>query len=59
MTPERGTGRRLATLAIWRDGRAYRTTGAEERKARDLVANPAVVLPPDGTPSPRGWTSRS
>ncbi|GAA3866150.1 pyridoxamine 5'-phosphate oxidase family protein [Streptomyces sedi] len=31
-------------LAIWRDGRAYLATGAEERKARNLADNPAVVL---------------
>ncbi|RMI28507.1 pyridoxamine 5'-phosphate oxidase family protein [Streptomyces triticirhizae] len=31
-------------LAIWRDGRAYFTTGAAERKARNLAVNPAVVL---------------
>ncbi|WP_245880733.1 pyridoxamine 5'-phosphate oxidase family protein [Streptomyces zhaozhouensis] len=31
-------------LAVWRDGRAYLVTGAEERKARNLAANPAVVL---------------
>ncbi|MDT0270816.1 pyridoxamine 5'-phosphate oxidase family protein [Streptomyces sp. DSM 44915] len=31
-------------LAIWRDDRAYVTTGATERKARNLAENPAVVL---------------
>ncbi|WP_062204828.1 pyridoxamine 5'-phosphate oxidase family protein [Streptomyces sp. NBRC 109706] len=31
-------------LAIWQDGSAWFTTGAGERKAKNLAANPEVVL---------------
>ncbi|UED86460.1 pyridoxamine 5'-phosphate oxidase family protein [Streptomyces profundus] len=31
-------------LAIWQDGRAWFTTGPGERKAKNLAANPEVVL---------------
>ncbi|MFF2525725.1 pyridoxamine 5'-phosphate oxidase family protein [Streptomyces liangshanensis] len=46
LTTVRPEGRPHVTplLAVWADGALYFCTGAEERKSRNLAANPEVVL---------------
>jgi Pyridoxamine 5'-phosphate oxidase len=46
ITTVRPEGRPHVTplIAVWHDGALHFTTGAEERKGRNLAANPAVVL---------------
>lgn len=46
ITTVRPEGRPHVTplVAVWHDGALHFTTGADERKGRNLAANPAVVL---------------
>jgi nitroimidazol reductase NimA-like FMN-containing flavoprotein (pyridoxamine 5'-phosphate oxidase superfamily) len=46
LTTVRVDGRPHVTplISVWRDGAAYFCTGPDEQKARNLAANPAVVL---------------
>ena len=47
-------------LAVWADGAMHVSTGDDERKARNLAANPAARSPPGATRWTTGstWSSR-